>query len=124
MWTGFSRLVACLVLTLMVSVVPATADEAAVGEADVPRVALNVREARIGQVKVEGNTFYSTAFILRQFAPALEGGIVRRDLLERQLRLMNEFTDLNVKAVLQSAPDGATDILLEVKDAHAFHGLV
>lgn len=81
------------------------------------------QRGRIGAVRVEGNQYYSTAFIQDQFAPAIKGSSFNLKSFQRQLLLLNDFPGLNVKAFLKPDPlTGKTDVVLKVKDDSAFSG--
>lgn len=85
-------------------------------------VRLQVLEGKLGEVKVEGNRFYTTKFIQDYFAPVAKDGALSYENLQRSLLLLNEFSDLSVKSVLAAGKDpGSTDILLKVEDKKPFH---
>lgn len=80
-------------------------------------------EGKVGTVTVEGNDDYSTEFIQYYFAPATEDGVWNSESLEKQLRLLNEFSDLKVRSVLKpGANQGETDAVLKVEDDTPIHG--
>jgi len=83
---------------------------------------LQVLEGKLGEVKVEGNRYYSTKFIKKYFAPVARDGAISYEDLQRSLLLLNEFSDLSVKSVLAAGTDpGSTDITLKVEDKKPFH---
>lgn len=83
------------------------------------------KDGRIGGVRVEGNRHYSTAFIQRQFAPAVKGSTFNLEGFQRQLLMLNEFPGLEVKAFLVPDPKtGKYDVVLKVKDDNALAGSV
>lgn len=81
-----------------------------------------VSEGRVGRIRVLGNQYYSTQFILEMFSPALDEGILRQDSVERALLILNEFPDLKVRSLFDigKAP-GTTDITLQVTDSSPLH---
>ena len=86
-------------------------------------VKLFALEGKVGTVTVEGNDDYSTDFIKYYFEPATENGVWNSESLERQLRLLNEFSDLKVRSVLKpGANQGETDAVLKVEDDTPIHG--
>lgn len=83
---------------------------------------INVVEGKLGSVRVEGNKAYSTAFIMWNFKPAMQGGTLQYDRLQRAIMLLNENTDLSVKSVLlPGKTPGTTDIVLKVEDKTPNH---
>jgi len=83
------------------------------------------QEGRIGAIRVEGNQNYSAAFIQDHFAPAVKDSKFDLKDFQRQLLLLNEYPDLNVKAFLQpNAETGDMDVLLKVQDGKALFGSV
>lgn len=80
-------------------------------------------EGKVGTVTVEGNDDYSTEFIKYYFRPATEKGVWNSDSLEKQLRILNEFSDLKVRSILRpGAHQGETDAVLKVEDDTPIHG--
>ncbi len=85
-------------------------------------VRLQVLEGKLGEIKVEGNRFYTTKFIRKYFTPVAGDGALSYEALQRSLLLLNEFSDLKVKSVLAAGKDaGSTDIILKVEDRNPFH---
>lgn len=80
-------------------------------------VEIAVVEGRIGRVLVEGNTHYSSDFILNHMGEISEAAAMRTDELERSLLLLNEYQSLRVQAMLRpgDAP-GSTDLYLKAED--------
>ena len=64
-------------------------------------VTLALLEGRIGDVTVNGNRHYSTAFIKRHFAQAEAEPVARNESLERGLLLLNEYPSLKTSATLE-----------------------
>jgi hemolysin activation/secretion protein len=80
-------------------------------------VHLKVVEGHIGQVRVEGNKHYSTAFIRSWLEPLMHEKAPRLETLHRALYLLNDFMHLNVESTIQAgAEPGTADLLLKVKD--------
>lgn len=84
-------------------------------------VLIRIREVFWGDIRVQGNQYYSTGFILKHFR-GMEGRAVDYDELLKALLIVNGYSDLNVRAVFKEGRDpGTTDLVLEVKDARPFH---
>jgi hemolysin activation/secretion protein len=80
-------------------------------------------KGRLGEIRIEGNKHYSTAFIRRQFEPAIKNGAFDLTKFQHQLLILNDFPDLNVKAYIQPGKEpGVYDVVLKVKDGDAFAG--
>ncbi|BCA55374.1 putative Hemolysin activation/secretion protein [Nitrospira sp. KM1] len=85
-------------------------------------VTVAVLEGRVGNISVTGNRHYSTDFIRRNFAQAMEDNVVKNAALERGLLLLNEYPDLKVSAVLEPGPStGSTNIRLQAEDKRPLH---
>ena len=86
-----------------------------------------VVEAKLGKVTVEGNKHYDTNYIDWMFQPALDdhhrtGELLRRSKVERQLLLINDTMDLNVRSILkEGAREGEVDLVLQVEDSRPTH---
>lgn len=89
-------------------------------------VTIKVVEAKIGDVSVEGANHYDAEFINWMFKPALDrqqdGHLARRSEVQRQLLLLNDNMDLNVRSVLrESDTEGVVDLILQVQDSRPLH---
>ena len=85
-------------------------------------VTLALLEGRIGDVTVNGNRHYSTAFIKRHFAQAEAEPVARNESLERGLLLLNEYPSLKASATLEAGKSvGATDVHVNVEDKRPLH---
>lgn len=85
-------------------------------------VTLALLEGRIGEVTVNGNRHYSTAFIKRHFAQAEAEPVARNESLERGLLLLNEYPSLKTSATLEAGTSvGATDVHVTVEDKRPLH---
>jgi hemolysin activation/secretion protein len=83
---------------------------------------LQIKEIPLGQVRFEGNGYYLTSFLRRHFHPVLEGPLLQQKKLDRTIRLINEFPDLRVNAILMLGKElSSTDLLLQIKDARPVH---
>jgi hemolysin activation/secretion protein len=90
-----------------------------------PVFRLQIKEIPLGEVRIEGNQYYSTLFLNRYFAPVLDEKILQQKTLERTLRLINEFSDLHVNAILIPKKELiSTDLLLKVEDQRPVHLLL
>lgn len=95
------------------------------GQVMAPRRPPLPQEGRIGAIRVEGNQNYSAAFIQSHFAPAVKDSKFDLKDFQRQLLLLNEYPDLNVKAFLQpNAETGDMDVLLKVAEGKSLFGSV
>lgn len=82
-------------------------------------VEILVLEGKLGQIKVEGNDYYSTEFITSHF----DEGTLEMEDFQRALLLLNEYPDLKVRAVLKpGSTHGTADVTLKVKDTLPLHG--
>ena len=85
-------------------------------------VTIAILEGRVGEISVTGNQHYSTNFIRRSFAKAMEENVIRNVALERALLLLNEYPDLKVSAVLEpGASTGSTNVHVKAKDKLPIH---
>lgn len=82
---------------------------------------INVLEAKVGNVEIKGNRFFSRKLI-DKYLTVQAGEPFNYNNLKRNLVDINEHPDRNAKAVLSPGKDPAsTDILLEVKDSLPIH---
>ncbi|MFA5509139.1 MAG: POTRA domain-containing protein, partial [Vulcanimicrobiota bacterium] len=89
-------------------------------------VTIQVIEAQVGEVSVEGAKHYDPEFVKWMFEPALDrqdqGDMPRRSEIQRQLLLLNDYMDLNVRSVLrESTQEGKVDMILQVQDKRPLH---
>jgi hemolysin activation/secretion protein len=86
---------------------------------------VKVIEGKIGRIIVTGNKSYSTDFIKSHLSIVKENPSLKEKTLERALLILNEYPDLNVKAILKADKEfGTTDIQAEVKDARPMSGSI
>lgn len=80
-------------------------------------VEIAVVEGKVGRVLVEGNSHFSSNFILDHMGEIQEPAAMRIQELERSLLLLNEYSSLRVRAMLRpgDAP-GSTDLYLSAED--------
>lgn len=84
-------------------------------------VTIAVVEGRLGRVRVEKGRFYREDFIRRHFVCDV-GGIVNYDRMVRSLLVLNEYTDLEVKALLEKGQEPFTvDVVLAARDSLPLH---
>jgi hemolysin activation/secretion protein len=89
---------------------------------DSGQVRITVVEGKIGEIKVEGAEYYDPEFIRERFQVAVEDRQFRSDDFTRAMALLNELSDLEVKAVLSPGKEpGTADVTLKVKDALPLH---
>jgi hemolysin activation/secretion protein len=89
-------------------------------------VTIQVIEAKIGEVTVEGAKFYDPDYVRWMFEPALKAqeadGLVRRSQVQRQLLMLNDNLDLNVRSIVrESDQEGVVDLVLQVQDERPLH---
>lgn len=85
-------------------------------------VAIQVLEGKVGEVTVEGAKHYSDDFIKRHIDQATVDGNFQADRFQRQLLLLNEYSDLDAQAVLKPGSEkGTADIVVKVKDSTPVH---
>ncbi len=86
-------------------------------------VELKVLEGKVGQLKVEGAEHYPEDFVKARFLNSFEGDNFKNERFQRAMLLLNEMTDLKVKAVLAPGQEeGTADVTLQVEDALPIHG--
>lgn len=84
-------------------------------------VQIRVAEGKLGNVKIEGNKWFSTALI-EKFFHSKKNQILNIKDLQRDILRLNQTSDLEVKTVISagSAPE-TSDIVLQVKDKLPWH---
>lgn len=86
-------------------------------------VTIEVQEGYLGEIKVEGEAHYSKDFIRSHFDP-LSHGALNYNQLVKTLLLLNEYSDLYVRAILEKgSKPGTANVVLKVVDklpVHAF----
>lgn len=86
------------------------------------QIRMTVVEGKIGEIKVEGAEYYDPDFIRERFQVAVDDRQFRSDDFTRAMALLNELSDLEVKAVLSPGKEpGTADVTLKVKDALPLH---
>lgn len=87
-------------------------------------VTIEIIEGRLGRVSVEGEGHYDIDFVRNNFHPD-RGGVVNYGQILKSLLLLNEYTGLKAKAVLQRGQEPYTvDVVLKVEDRLPLAGLV
>ncbi len=85
-------------------------------------VKIRVLEGKVGEVQVEGGKHYSEEFVKRHIDAATVDGTLQMDRFQRQLLLLNEYSDLKAQAVLKpGAAQGTADIVVKVEDSSPIH---
>ena len=78
-------------------------------------VKFNIVEAKLGEIKIQGNRYYSTEFLNWHLEPVTAEELPDRRLMQRQLLLLNEFPDLEVTSVVEAGEEPNTvDLVLDV----------
>ncbi len=81
------------------------------------KVAIKVREGRLGDIIIKGNKRYSRDLIRNTLKVIRGEGAVRTDDVERSLLLLMDYPGLNVKATFKpGALPSTSDIVLEVTE--------
>lgn len=87
------------------------------------QVQIRVVEGKLGQVKVEGAENYDPDWIKQRFLASYQNGALKKDDFIQSLILLNEFSDLKVKATMKPGAEvGTVDTVLHVEDACPLHG--
>lgn len=82
---------------------------------------IQVIEGRLGNVKVEGEKFYSERFI-RSYFTRLQGKSLNYDAFMRALLLLNENSDLSAAAVFSKGQEmGTADVIVRIQDKRPLH---
>ena len=84
----------------------------------------SIIKTKVGKININGNKYYSKAFILRNLAFS-EGGYLYYNAMLESLLLLNSYEDLSIKSYLKKGEKFATtDVYLDVKDTFPFHATV
>ena len=84
-------------------------------------VEIRVSEGKLGQLKVEGNKWFSGA-LLAKLIHTRKNEILNIFKLQKDMLRLNQNPDLDVTAVLAPGKEpGTTDIVLKVKDIYPYH---
>lgn len=82
---------------------------------------IKVLEGKIGNIRVEGNQFYSTSFIYRYFRPFCRQPIHYDEFLNALL-LLNENSDLSAAVLFEKGEEvGTADLIVRVDDRRPVH---
>lgn len=89
-------------------------------------VTIQVVEAKVAEIAVEGNEYYSDDYIRWMFEPALErqkdGTLPKRSDIQRQLLLLNDTSDLFVRSVVrEGSEEGTVGLILQSQDERPVH---
>lgn len=88
-------------------------------------VVIKVVENSLNEIKIEGNKRYSTEYIRWMMEPLMKSAgdlPPKRSDLQRQLLLLNDEMDLDIRSVVQaSGKEGQVDITLKVEDERPTH---
>lgn len=82
---------------------------------------LRVLEGKLGNVKIVGNKYYKSRFILRYFSH-LQHKAIRYDKFLRAIMLLNEVPDLQAGAIFEKGEKiGEADVIIRVNDKNPIH---
>lgn len=85
-------------------------------------VTIEILEAKLGEVRVEGNKRIPAKWILKR-VQIKSGQVLQVKTLERNLIRMNRNPDVEIRAVLVRGQEpGTTDVILTVKEKFFLHG--
>ncbi|MEW5758156.1 MAG: ShlB/FhaC/HecB family hemolysin secretion/activation protein [Candidatus Omnitrophota bacterium] len=84
-------------------------------------IIIEIIEGRLGEIKVEGNEFYKKKFLINHFRPTYKG-VIHYNRLLKTLLVLDDYPDLEVKAILQKgAKPYTTDLILKISDKFPVH---
>lgn len=84
-------------------------------------VEIRISEGRLGEVKVEGNKWYSSSLI-EKYIHVKKNEMLNIFKIQRDMLRLNQNSDLEVRAVISSGKEASTtDITLKVKDNFPYH---
>ena len=84
-------------------------------------VVMNVVEARIGNILVEGASDYKKDFIANHLFLLAPDTVLKTSELERKLLILNSYQDLEVRTTLKAGTKpGTTDIIVHVTDKNPY----
>jgi len=85
-------------------------------------VKIKVTEGRLGNIKVEGNNWYSTENVLRALPSLHTNMLLNSHVFQRELDNANSSRDRQVYPVIAPGPEpGTTELTLKVKDRLPLH---
>lgn len=85
-------------------------------------VTFQIVEAKLGKVSIQGNKHYSDEFLNWWAEPIRGQEYPSRDVVQRQLLLLNDFPDLTVSSVVEAGKEPNTvDLTLNVADKNPIH---
>ena len=85
------------------------------------RVEIKIVEGKIGEVKIEGNKWFSSSLLSRYFH-SKEKEILDSSKIQKDLLRLDKNPDLEVRAVIEKGKEpGTTDIILKVEDKFPYH---
>lgn len=88
-------------------------------------VVIRVVEGKIGTINVTGNKSYTYSFIKSHLERVNKDPSLKEERLERSLLLLNDFTSLNVRALLKAGNEpGSTDVIATVIDTMPIGGSI
>ena len=85
------------------------------------KVEIRVIEGRMGDIKIEGNKYFSSALI-KKYIHVMKNDPLNIKTLQTDLLRLNKSPDLEVRSVLEAgATPGTSDIVMKVKDKFPNH---
>ena len=88
------------------------------------KVIIEVLEGKLGDVRTESNSMYSSKVILRSFE-SLKGKVIFKDHIETSLLYLSDYPGLNVSGIFQPGKEhGDSELLIKVLGERRFNGAV
>lgn len=85
-------------------------------------VEIHVLEGKLGAIQVEGNLHFSTATLQAQLSAMRQHAAIREDMLESALLRLNDYPDLDARAVFKTGrTPGTADLHLLVEEKQPVH---
>lgn len=82
---------------------------------------IRVLEGKLGNIKIIGNKYYKSKFILRYFSK-MQHKAIRYDKFLRVMMLLNDIPDLSAGSIfVKGKKVGEADVILKVKDKNPIH---
>lgn len=80
-------------------------------------IEIGIIEGKVGEIKVEGNKYYTTRFIKKYFESVKREKVLNNRTLERGLLLLSDLPKEDVRATLTKGKvEGTTDIILDAAE--------
>ena len=85
------------------------------------KVIIQIAEGKMGELKVEGNRWFSK-WLIRRYAHTHSGELLNMARLQKGIQRLDENSDIEIKAVVDKGEKPQTsDVVLQVKDHFPWH---